>query len=52
VRALRTADGLPAEAKASAGSLRFSLGRETTKRDIDYTLRALRYILEKLQKWY
>ncbi len=33
-------------------SLRFSLGRGTTKSDIDYTLRALSEILLKLKKWY
>ncbi len=34
------------------GSLRFSLGRQTTKRDIDYTVKALSEILLKLKKWY
>ena len=34
------------------GSLRFSLGRETTKRDIDYTVKSLSKILTKLKKWY
>lgn len=34
------------------GSLRFSLGRNTTKADIDYTLKALSQILKKLKKWY
>ena len=34
------------------GSLRFSLGRQTTKKDIDYTLKALSEILTKLKKWY
>jgi cysteine desulfurase len=34
------------------GSLRFSLGRETMKKDIDYTLKALQEILKKLGKWY
>jgi len=34
------------------GSLRFSLGRETTKKDIDDTLKALSEILTKLKKWY
>ncbi len=33
-------------------SLRFSLGRGTTKADIDYTLKALSEILTKLKKWY
>ena len=52
IRALREKDGLPAKAGATAGSLRFSLGRKTTKRDIDYTVRALAEILQKLGKWY
>lgn len=34
------------------GSLRFSLGRDTTKADIDYTLKALSEILIKHKKWY
>jgi len=34
------------------GSLRFSLGRDTTKRKIDYTVKALSEILNKLKKWY
>lgn len=34
------------------GSIRFSLGRQTTKDDIDYTLKALSQILTKLKRWY
>lgn len=34
------------------GSIRFSLGRQTTKADIDYTVKALSQILTKLKKWY
>jgi cysteine desulfurase len=34
------------------GSLRFSLGRETTKKDIDYTIKILAQILQKLKRWY
>lgn len=34
------------------GSLRFSLGRNTTKKDIDCTVKALSKILTKLKKWY
>ena len=34
------------------GSLRFSLGRKTSKIDIDYVLKSLSEILEKLKKWY
>jgi cysteine desulfurase len=36
----------------SKSSLRFSLGRETKKEDIDYVLKYLKVILEKLSKWY
>ncbi|MDE2399905.1 MAG: cysteine desulfurase [Patescibacteria group bacterium] len=38
--------------KETDGSLRFSLGRDTTKADIDYTLKAFSQILFKLKKWY
>ena len=34
------------------GSLRFSLGREITKVDVDYTIKSLKEILKKLKKWY
>ncbi|OGI68781.1 hypothetical protein A3A05_03010 [Candidatus Nomurabacteria bacterium RIFCSPLOWO2_01_FULL_41_12] len=34
------------------GSIRFSLGRATTKRDIIYTVKVLSQILIKLKKWY
>lgn len=34
------------------GGLRFSFGRDTTKQDIDHTLKALSQILQKLKKWY
>jgi cysteine desulfurase len=34
------------------GGVRFSLGRDTTKKDIDYTVKALSEILQKLKKWY
>lgn len=40
------------DAKDTDGSLRFSLGRQTTKKDIDYTIKALFEILTKLKKWY
>ena len=39
-------------AKDSDGSLRFSLGRETTKKDINYTIKSLKEIMVKLKKWY
>ncbi|MES3032109.1 MAG: cysteine desulfurase family protein [Patescibacteria group bacterium] len=38
--------------KETDGSLRFSLGRGTTKKDIDYSVKALSEILTKLKKWY
>ena len=38
--------------KDTDGSLRFSLGRHTSKKDIDYTLKALTKILNKLKRWY
>jgi len=34
------------------GGVRFSLGRETIKSDIDYTIFSLIKILNKLKKWY
>lgn len=34
------------------GGLRFSMGRQTTKKDIDYTIKVLSQILTKLKKWY
>jgi len=34
------------------GALRFSLGGDTAKKDIDYTIRILSKILTKLKKWY
>lgn len=40
------------EADPEIGGLRFSLGRDTTKKDIDYTVKALSQILTKLKKWY
>ncbi len=38
--------------KETDGSLRFSLGRDTTKADIDFTVKVLSQILLKLTKWY
>ena len=40
------------EAKDTDGSIRFSLGKYTTKKEIDNTLKALFVILQKLKKWY
>lgn len=34
------------------GSIRFSLGRGTSKKDIDFTVMSLSQILKKLSKWY
>jgi len=38
--------------KDTDGSLRFSLGRGSTRKDIDKTLKALGDIMEKLGRWY
>jgi cysteine desulfurase len=38
--------------KDTDGYLRFSLGKETTKKDIDQTIKVLSQILIKLKKWY
>ncbi|MBY0376382.1 cysteine desulfurase [Patescibacteria group bacterium] len=38
--------------KDTDGSIRFSLGKDTTKKDIDYALLSLSSILKKLKKWY
>jgi len=40
------------EADPEIGGLRFSMGRQTTKKDIDYTVKSLSQILTKLKKWY
>lgn len=45
IAALRDADG-------EEGSLRVSLGRSTSKKDIDRFLKALSFILKKLKPWY
>jgi len=34
------------------GGVRFSFGRTTTKKEIDYTIKSLSEILSKLKKWY
>lgn len=34
------------------GSIRFSLGRSTTKKEIDFTIKVLSQVLLKLKKWY
>lgn len=38
--------------KETDGSLRFSLGRDTTKSDLDFVIKSLTQILTKLKKWY
>ena len=38
--------------KDTDGSLRFSLGRGTVRKDIDQTIKTLSEILNKLKKWY
>jgi cysteine desulfurase len=40
------------ESDSEIGGVRFSLGRQTKKKDIDYTVKALSEILDKLKKWY
>jgi len=38
--------------KETDGSLRFTLGRDTTKADINFAIKSLTQILLKLKKWY
>ncbi len=38
--------------KDTDGSLRFSFGRQTNQKDIDYVIVSLEQILKKLKKWY
>lgn len=40
------------EIDSEIGGVRFSLGRATTKKDIDYVIKSLSQILTKLKKWY
>jgi cysteine desulfurase len=35
---------------AAHGTLRFSLGKKTTKEELDYTIKVLRETVEKLRK--
>ena len=51
-KASHVIEAINPKAKETDGSLRFSLGRQTTKSDIDYTVKALSQILTKLKKWY
>lgn len=48
IQAIRSIQG----ESLDSGSLRFSLGRDTTKQDIDFTLIAFSKIFEKLKPWY
>jgi cysteine desulfurase len=43
---------LRSEADPEIGGLRFSMGKDTKRQDIDYTVKALSQILQKLKKWY
>jgi cysteine desulfurase len=43
---------LRAEHDPSIGGVRFTFGRLTTKKDIDYTASALSLTIAKLKKWY
>jgi len=52
IEALRSAQKDKLGKKKSQESLRFSLGYDTTKADIDYTLDEILIILKKLKKWY
>lgn len=53
IQAIRTGTDLSRPSTREVdGSLRFSLGRETTKADIDFTVKSLSEILTKLKKWY
>lgn len=40
------------ELNPEIGGLRFSFGQKTTKKEIDYAVKALSEILQKLKKWY
>jgi cysteine desulfurase len=52
IRALHQNLSNPKICKKIDGSLRFSLGRQSTKADVDYTIKSLSEILLKLNKWY
>jgi cysteine desulfurase len=40
------------ELDSTIGGLRFSFGKDTSKKDIDYTIKVLNKILKKLKQWY
>ncbi|HAS80469.1 MAG: Cysteine desulfurase [Candidatus Nomurabacteria bacterium GW2011_GWE1_32_28] len=45
-------ESINSELDKEIGGVRFSLGKKTNKADIDYTIKVLFKILEKLKKWY
>jgi len=51
-KASHVIEAIRPKAKETDGSLRFSLGRDTTKEDIDYTVKSLKEIINKLKRWY
>jgi cysteine desulfurase len=53
IKAIRQIQGSTLyDMNSEIGGVRFSLGRQTTKADIDYTVKSLSEILTKLKKWY
>ena len=52
IKAIRQIQGKTLNNDDVDGSLRFSLGRQIKKKDIDDTIKALAQILTKLKKWY
>ena len=53
IKAIRDMQNLQGKAlQDEIGGMRFSLGRDTTKKDIDYTIKVLSKIVNKLEKWY
>lgn len=51
IKAVRQVQGKTLH-NSEEGGVRFSFGRQTTKKDIDYTVKVLSEILTKLKKWY
>jgi cysteine desulfurase len=53
IKALHSArQDLAEKYDSEIGGLRFSLGHDTKKEDIDYTIKSLSQILTKIKKWY
>ncbi|MFA6324926.1 MAG: cysteine desulfurase family protein [Candidatus Paceibacterota bacterium] len=52
IQAIHGVKGKNLCSRNKVGSLRFSLGRQTTKSDILYVIKSLNSILTKLEKWY